>query len=463
MGAESFDAIVIGTGQSGPTLATDLAARGQRVAIVERGRFGGTCVNTGCIPTKSLVASARVAWLARRAQDFGVDAGPVRVDMRAVHERMRAISARSSQGVERWLTSTDGVTVVRGHARFGARDTVQVGERTLRAPKIFVNVGARAIVPPSFTDAGPLTNSGMLALAELPAHLLVVGGSYIGLEFAQMFARFGSKVTVFERGDRLIAREDEDVSASVRALLEAEGVTVRTSSECLAAERRGARVAVRAACAPAPEWVEGSHVLVAVGRRPNTDDLGADRAGLELDDRGHLRVDDRLRTNVPGIWAIGDCNGRGGFTHTSYNDYEIVYDQLFGDDRRRVTDRIPCYALFVDPPLGRVGITEQQARAAGRPVLIGTRPMANVGRAYERSETHGFMKVLVDAETERILGASIHGIEGDEVVHTLLAAMYCKASYRVLAEAVHIHPTVAELLPTLLQTLAPLEPVPTPA
>ncbi|MGE3172678.1 MAG: FAD-containing oxidoreductase [Planctomycetota bacterium] len=455
---EPFDAIVLGTGQAGPPLAAKLVEHGQRTAIVERARFGGTCVNTGCIPTKALVASARAAHVARRAADFGVVLdGDVRVDMRAVHRRMRKISAASNEGLEQWLTGMDGLEVVRGHARFLAKDTVQVGDRVLQAPKIFVNVGGRAVVPAAFQGAGPLTNVGMLQLEELPEHLLVIGGSYIGLEFAQMFRRFGSAVTVFEKGDRLIAREDEDVSRSVRELLEAEGIDLRTGSDCLAAERAGNRVTVRARCADGEQRVAGTHLLVAVGRRPNTDDLGCDAAGVELDDRGFVRVDDTLRTSQDGIWALGDCNGRGAFTHTSYHDHEVVADQLFGDRRRKVTDRVPCYALYVDPPLGRIGMTERQARESGRKVLIGTRPMQKVGRAFERSETHGAIRILVDADSERILGASVHGVEGDEVVHVLLATMYADVSYRVLAEAVHIHPTVSELLPTVLQGLEPLE------
>jgi pyruvate/2-oxoglutarate dehydrogenase complex dihydrolipoamide dehydrogenase (E3) component len=456
MGTERFDAIVLGTGQSGPSLAADLANAGQRVAIVERGKFGGTCVNTGCIPTKTLVASARAAWVARNAAEFGVDVGAVTVDMARVNARMKQVSGASNSGVEKWLEGLEGVTVVRGHARFTGPKQVRVGERVLAAEKFFLDVGGRAVVPESFADAGPLTNVEMMDLAELPEHLLVVGGGYIGLEFAQMFRRFGSAVTVLERGPRILSREDEDIGRSVHDKLAGEGITIRTDAECLAGERRGGRVAVRFSCG-GEDWIEGSHLLLAVGRRPNTDDLGIAAAGLEVDERGYLKVDDRLRTNVEGIWAMGDCNGRGAFTHTSYNDYEIVADQLLGGDRRRVTDRIACYAVFVDPPLGRIGITEQQARASGRKVLVGRREMASIGRAKERGETHGLLKILVDAESEQILGAAVHGIEGDEVVHVLLGLMYAKASYRVLAESVGIHPTVSELLPTTLQSLEPLE------
>jgi pyruvate/2-oxoglutarate dehydrogenase complex dihydrolipoamide dehydrogenase (E3) component len=456
MKRDSFDAVVVGTGQSGPALAAALAKSGQRVAVVERGKFGGTCVNTGCIPTKTLVASARAAWVVRNAGDFGVDVGgPVAVDMKRVNARMKKVSGESNRGVEKWLEGSDGITVVRGHARFAGPRALVVGERTLEAERIFLNVGARAIVPEELRAAGALTNVEMLELDELPEHLIVVGGGYVGLEFGQMFRRFGSAVTVLQRGERILDREDEDISASVHELLAGEGISIRTGAECQSAQRRGGGVAVRIACA-GDDVVEGSHLLVAVGRRPNTDDLGAEQAGLQLDEKGYVQVDDTLATSVPGIWAIGDCNGRGAFTHTSYNDYEIVENQLLGDGRRRATDRIPCYAVYVDPPLGRIGMTEREARASGRKVLVGRRKMKAVGRAKERGETHGHLKILIDADSEQILGAAVHGIEGDEVVHGLLNLMYAKASYRVLAESVAIHPTVSELLPTTVQSLEPL-------
>ena len=458
MRTESFDALVLGTGQSGPSLAAKLAGEGRRIAIVEKAEFGGTCVNWGCIPTKTLVASARAAHVARRAADYGVDVGEVRVDMRRVHARMREVAGESNQGVEKWLLGTDGLTVVRGHARFTGPRTVRVGERELTAEQVFVDVGGRAVVPDAFAGIGALTNVEMLALQELPEHLIVVGGSYIGLEFGQMFRRFGSRVTVLEKGPRILGREDEDVARSVHEALAAEGVEIRTDADCLAGERRGDRVAVRLTCGGDEQWVEGSHLLLAVGRRPNTDDLGAEAAGLDLDERGYVVVDDALRTSVDGVWAMGDCNGRGAFTHTSYNDFEVVADQVLGDGRRKVTDRIPAYALYVDPPLGRVGMDRRAALRSGRRVLVGRRDMSSVGRAKERGETHGFMQVLVDADTERVLGATIHGIQGDEVVHSLLNVMYADASYRVVAESVAIHPTVSELVHTTLQSLEPLEP-----
>lgn len=456
----TYDAIVIGTGQAGPSLAVDLAKSGRRVAVIERHRFGGTCVNTGCIPTKALVASARAAYVARRAADYGVVTnGQVRVDMPKVKARKDAIVRRSNTAVEGWLRRTENVTVYEGHGRFDSSRTVRVGDDLLEAGEIFINVGGRARVPhvPGLNAVDFLTNSTMMEVDVLPEHLVIVGGSYIGLEFAQMYRRFGSQVTVIEMGDRLIRHEDEDVSETVREILDAEGVTVRLNAECIGVSGRGDRIAVDVDCGQGAPEVVGSHLLLAVGRRPNTDDLGTDQAGLELNQRGYLVADDQLRTNVDGIWAIGDCNGRGAFTHTSYNDYEIVAANLLHDDPRRVSDRITAYGLYVDPPLGRVGMTEAQVRESGRKALIAKRPMTKVGRAIEKGETQGFMKAMVDAETHEILGAAILGVGGDEVVHTFLDVMYARAPYTVIQRAVHIHPTVAELIPTMLGHLKPMD------
>ena len=457
--AHSYDAIIIGTGQAGPGLAAELSAAGMRTAIIERHRFGGTCVNVGCIPTKALVASARAAHVARRAADFGVViGGDVRVDMARVKARKDAIVRRSATGVERWLRSLANCTVYQGHGRFAGDHRVRVGDEVLAAERIFINVGARAFVPPfpGVDEVDYLTNSSIMELAALPEHLVIVGGGYIGLEFAQMFRRFGSEVTLIDRGERLIKRESADVSAAVAAILEGEGVRLRLDAECLGFERRGEAVAATLECRDREPEVVGSHLLLAVGRRPNTDDLGLDTTGIEVDRRGHIRVDDALQTSVPGVWALGECNGRGAFTHTAYHDYEIVAGNLLHDDPRRVTDRIDCYALYIDPPLGRVGMTEPQVRESGRPALVATRSMTRVGRAVEKSETQGFMKVLVDAETERILGAAILGVGGDEIVHCILDVMYADAPYTVIRRAVHIHPTVAELIPTMLADLKPL-------
>jgi pyruvate/2-oxoglutarate dehydrogenase complex dihydrolipoamide dehydrogenase (E3) component len=453
-----FDAIIIGAGQAGPSLAGRLTQAGKTVALVERKLFGGTCVNTGCIPTKTLVASAHAAHLARRAADFGVTLeGSVGIDMSAVKARKDAVSGKSREGVEGWLKSMDRCTVYEGHARFVSPRELRVGADLIAAESIFINVGGRAVVPdmPGINDVAYMTNTSILELDTLPRHLVIIGGSYIGLEFAQMYRRFGSEVTIVEKAPRLIQREDEDVSAAVKEILEAEGIAVRLDAECIRFDPRGDAIAVGVDCLSGAPEILGSHVLLAVGRRPNTDDLALDKAGLALDDRGYIVVDDQLRTNVPGIWALGDCNGRGAFTHTSYNDFEIVAANLLDGDSRRVSDRVGAYALYIDPPLGRAGLTETEARRSGRSIRVGRRPMTKVGRAVEKGETQGFMKIVVDAETEEILGASILGVGGDEAIHGILDMMVAKARYTRLKRAMHIHPTVSELVPTMLGELRP--------
>ena len=447
-----FDAIIIGAGQAGPPLAGRLTAAGRTVAFVERKLYGGTCVNTGCMPTKTLVASAYAAHLAHRGADYGVVTGPIRVDMARAKARADTVSTNARNGVEKRLRGMTGCTVIDGHARFESADTVAVGEERLTAPRIFINVGGRAFIPdmPGIGEVTYLTNTSILALDQLPEHLVVVGGSYIGLEFGQMYRRFGAKVTVVEKSPRLIAREDEDVSEAIRDILQVEGVTVRTSAECITLARHAGGIAVGVDCTEGEPTIVGSHVLLAVGRRPNTDDLGLDRAGVATDSRGYITVDDSLATNVPGIWALGDCNGRGAFTHTAYNDFEIVAANLLDGESRRVSDRILGYALYIDPPLGRVGLTESQARARGRPLLVGKRPMSRVGRAVEKGETNGFMKVVVDADTRKILGAAILGTGGDEAIHGVVDMMNADRPYEVLQRAVPIHPTVSELIPTVL-------------
>lgn len=456
--AQGFDAIIIGTGQAGPALAARLAGAGMKTAVIERARFGGTCVNTGCIPTKTLIASAYAAQLARRAAEYGVTiGGPVAVDMKQVKARKDEISGRSSNGVEQWMRSLENGTVYQGHARFESAHSVRVNGELLEADRIFVNVGGRALVPPmpGLDQVPYLTNSSMMAVDFLPEHLIVIGGSYVGLEFGQMYRRFGARVTIVEKGPRLIQREDEDVSQAVREILEAEGIEIRLNANCLSARREGDHIAVGLDCSDGARDVHGSHLLLAVGRVPNTEDLGLDQAGVETDARGYIQVDEQLRTNVPGIWALGDCNGRGAFTHTSYNDYEIVAANLLDNDPRKLTDRIAAYAMFIDPPLGRAGMTEAEARQSGRRLLVGSRPMSRVGRAVEKGESQGFMKVVVDADTRMILGAAILGLTGDEVIHSLLDIMYAKAPYTTISRAMHIHPTVSELIPTLLQGLRP--------
>ena len=455
---KTYDAIVIGTGQSGPFLAQRLAQLGRKVAIIERGLFGGTCVNTGCIPTKTLVASARVAYVARRAAEFGVNTGAVSVDMKKVKARKDEIQRPSQEGAESRLREQKNLDVYKGQARFESSHVVAVGDDRLTAEQIFINVGGRAIVPPmpGLDQISYYTNSSIMGVDFLPEHLIVVGGSYIGLEFGQMYLRFGSKVTILQRAPQLVPREDEDVSEAIRGIVEKEGITVRTSATCISFEKRGDRILAGIDCEEDTTPADGTHVLLAVGRKPNTDDLGLDEAGIEHDEHGNIKVDDQLRTNVPGIWALGDCNGRGGFTHTSYNDYEIVAANLLDNDQRRLSDRIPAYNLYIDPPLGRVGMSETEVRKSGRKALIGRYEMANIGRAREKSETQGFMKVLVDAETKRILGATVLGVGGDEIIHSIMDVMYAKAPYTVISRAMHIHPTVSELIPTMLQNLKPL-------
>lgn len=454
-----FDAIVIGTGQAGPALAARLSDAGMTVAVIERGEFGGTCVNTGCIPTKTLVASAYAAHMARRGAEYGVAiGGEIRVDMKRVKARKDEISRRSNEAVEKWMHGLARATVYRGHGRFESARTVRVNGELLEADKIFINVGGRALVPPmpGLDQVPYFTNSSMMEVDFLPEHLIVVGGSYIGLEFGQMYRRFGSRVTIVEMGPRLIAREDEDVSRAIEEILRGEDIDIRLNAECITARKQGDRIIVGLDCAGSSRQVEGSHLLLAVGRVPNTDDLGLDRAGVETDGAGYIKVDDQLRTNAAGVWALGDCNRKGAFTHTSYNDYEIVAANLLDNDPRKVSDRIMTYGLFIDPPLGRAGLTATEVKASGRQALIATRPMSRVGRAVEKGESQGFMKVVVDADSKQILGAAILGVTGDEVIHLLLDAMYAKAPYTTVSRAMHIHPTVSELIPTLLQGLEPL-------
>jgi pyruvate/2-oxoglutarate dehydrogenase complex dihydrolipoamide dehydrogenase (E3) component len=449
---EQFDAIVIGAGQSGPFLMAQLAKAGMKVVLIERKQLGGTCVNTGCMPTKTLVASARAAYMVRRAADFGVHTEGLTVDMKRVHERAATVSANARKGLEDWL----GASVIYGEARFVGPRVVRVNGRELTAPKIFINVGTRPARPAlrGIDSVRTLDNADMIAMQELPKHLVVVGGSVIGIEFAQMYRRFGAQVTIVEKGPRLLAREDVDVSDAIADMLRAEGIGLRLHAECIGFAPHAEGVEVGVSCHEGAPSVVGSHALLAVGRTPNTDTLGLEQTGVKVDARGYVEVDDTLSA-AEGIWALGDCNGRGAFTHTSYNDHEIVADNLLRGGARKVSDRLPTYAVYCDPPLGRVGMTETEARQSGRKLLIAKRPMARVGRAVERDETTGFMKVIVDADSKQILGASILGIEGDEAIHSITTAMYAKAPYTLLTHAVFIHPTVSELLPTVFGDLQP--------
>lgn len=455
---QRFDAIVVGAGQAGPSLATRLANAGRKVALIERHLLGGTCVNTGCTPTKALVASAHAAHLARRAADFGVTAGPVNVNMHAVKARMDSIVAKSRSGLEKWLGSTPNCSVVRGQARFIGPHTMRVGEADYEAEQIFLNVGARPMVPkmPSVEAVPFLTSTSILRLDELPEHLVVVGGGYVGLEFAQIFRRFGCKVTVVEKRARLASREDEDASKVIHEVFTGEGIDVRVNANCIHLEQRDRGVSVGLECEEGAPHVDGSHVLLAVGRVPNTGDLNLAAAGVHADEKGFIRVDDGLQTNVADIYALGDCNGHGAFTHTSYNDYEIVADNLLEGTTRKVSDRIPASAVYIDPPLARVGMSESDVRKSGKPALMAVRAMTRVSRAIEKSETAGFIKVLVDAESKQILGATVFGVGGDEAIHCILTAMYARQPASLLTRSVHIHPTVAELIPTTFGELKPL-------
>ena len=456
--AERFDAIVIGAGQAGPALCARLDKEGLKTALIERKLLGGTCVNNGCIPTKTLIASAHAAHLARRGGDYGFGPGRARMDMKAVKRRKDDVVGQSSAGLRKWIGGMKNVTLIRGQAKFTGPRRVVVKGRELEAERVFINVGARAAVPdmPGAKEVPFFTNSSVMSVDFTPPHLIVVGGSYIGLEFAQMYRRFGSEVTIVERAPKLLPREDDDVAAEIGAIIKREGIHIRTNAECMALKKKGKRIAVTLECKGGKPVAEGTHVLLAVGRTPNTADLGLREAGIETDERGFIEVDDECRTSAAGVWALGECNGKGAFTHTSYNDYEIVAANLFDGDKRRISDRIQTYALFIDPPLGRAGMTEAEARKAGKRVLVGKMPMTRVGRAREQGETQGFMKVLVDADSKELLGAAILGLHGDEVVHSLLDVMYAKRPYTTIQRAMHIHPTVTELVPTLLGQLKPL-------
>lgn len=457
--ATKYDAIVIGTGQAGPSLAERLGKAGWKVAVIERHLFGGTCVNTGCIPTKTLVASAKIANMVNRSSEYGIDiSGNIKIDMKKVKTRKDEISGTSNQGVENWVKNMQNVDVYEGHGKFEDNKTIKVNEEILKADNIFINVGGRANIPPiqGLNDVRFYTNSGMMSVDFIPEHLIVIGGSYVGLEFAQMYKRFGSKVTIVETAGRLIAREDEDISDNIKEILEDEAVNIRLSAECINVNKKGKEILVGVDCESGDKEISGSHLLLATGRIPNTDDLGLENTDIEIYERGYIKVDDELKASVQGVWAIGDCNGRGAFTHTSYNDFEIVAANILDNDPRKVTDRILCYGLFIDPPLARIGMTEDQVKKSGKKALVGFRQMSRVGRAREKGETKGFMKVIVDAESKEILGAAILGVDGDEAIHCILDVMYAKAPYTTIQRAVHIHPTVAELIPTVLGSLQPI-------
>lgn len=456
---KKYDIVWIGTGQATGTIVPRLVEAGKRVAIAEGGRFGGSCVNYGCTPTKTLVASARVAHMARRGPDFGVITGQISIDFDRVMERQNKMRNGSSQGMESWLRGMEGVDVYSAYATFVDPHTVQVGDERIRGDMIVINAGARARRPaiPGIDGVDWLDNARLLALQELPRHLVIVGGSYIGLEFAQIFRRLGSEVTVVARTDQIMPREDADIAAAAQEILEKEGIAIQLEAQVTRlAQAEPQQIDVFYTQEGTQKQVRGSHLLLAVGRVPNSDRLNLDAAGVEVDEQGYIRVNQVMQTTTPHIFAVGDINGEGAFTHTSVNDGEIFWDHISGDDDRLLTERIPTYALYIDPPLGRVGMSEKQARASGRKVLMATRPMRAIARAREKDETAGLVKILVDGDTEQFLGVAILGVGGDEVVNMFTPFMYTGQSYRVFRRAVLTHPTVAELMPWILDDLKPL-------
>lgn len=454
-----FDALVIGTGQAGPALAARLSGHGMKVAVVEKDKFGGTCVNDGCTPTKAMVASAYVAHMTRRACDYGVVvSGTPSVDMKHVKARKDELVRKSSQGVERWMEGLKNTIVYRGHARFTGKQAIEVNGDALTADKIFIDVGGRPNIPdlPGLDTVPYLTNVTMMNLDFVPQHLLIIGGSYVGLEFAQMIRRFGSRVTVVEMQPRIVGREDVDVSTCIQDFLRAEGIALRLGAQCVNVQKEAEGLSIGVECKEGTPRERGTHLLIALGRVPNTDDLGLDAGGIKTDKRGYIEVDEGLCTSNPHVWALGDCNGKGAFTHTAYNDYEIVADNLLSNAGRKYTDRVPVYALYTDPPLGRVGMNEAEIMKAGGKALVGKVLMTHVGRAREKGETQGFLKIYVEPESKRILGASLLGTGADESVHSLIDAVYAKTPYTEFQRHVRIHPTVSELLPTVLEEMIPL-------
>jgi pyruvate/2-oxoglutarate dehydrogenase complex dihydrolipoamide dehydrogenase (E3) component len=449
---KKFDFIIIGSGQAGIPLAFSLSKKGT-VALIEKSLVGGTCVNTGCVPTKAYVASARRIWDSRHGEEMGIEipAG-AKANLEKIKARKDALVNDSREGIEKSIASNDAITLFRGEAHFLSNYEIEVNENTITAKQIFINVGARAVIPEEYAHVDYLTNNDILGLTQLPKHLLIIGGSYIGLEFGQMFKRFGSKVTIIERGDRLISREDENVSESIAEIMQFEEVEIKFNAKEIKLSQDGSGISIK--INGEQSEIKGSHVLLAIGRSPNTDTLHLDNTNIEFDKKtGYLAVDDYCKTNVKGVFAIGDCNGKGGFTHTSYNDFQIVESYILGDKKRKISDRITTYGLFIDPPLGRVGMTKAEAKKKGFDILIAYKPMSKIARAKEKGEIKGFMEAIIDAKTNQFLGACILGVGGDEIISGITNLMYAKQPYTVFRDAVHIHPTVSELIPTMLENL----------
>ncbi|MEO2052052.1 MAG: mercuric reductase [Allomuricauda sp.] len=456
---KTFDAIVIGSGQAGTPLVFKLASQGQKVAFIEKEHFGGTCLNVGCTPTKTYVASARRMWEAQHGEELGIEipAG-AKANLRKIKERKDALIKKSVDGIAQAVDKNENISFFRGEAHFEGRKIVAVNNALLTADEIYINVGGSAFIPDGYGAIPYLTNQSILELEELPEHLLVIGGSYIGLEFGQMFSRLGSKVTIIEQGSSIIGREDDETSWTIQQILEEEGVDFRLGAKCLSAKKnQNGDIVAQINCSKDDvEEIKGSHLLLAVGRRPNTGNLQLEKTGVNTNDKGFIEVNEYLETNIKGIFALGDCNGKGAFTHTAYNDYEIIAENKFEGKNRKVTDRIPTYGLFVDPPLGRTGITKKEAMQKGLDVLIGHRPFSKIARAKEKGETNGYMSVVVDARTKKILGATVLGVGGDEIISGINNIMYADTSYEVIRDSVQPHPTVSELIPTVLESLTKL-------
>jgi pyruvate/2-oxoglutarate dehydrogenase complex dihydrolipoamide dehydrogenase (E3) component len=449
-----FDAIIVGSGQAGTPLAFKMAGEGKQVAFIEKEHWGGTCVNVGCTPTKAYVASARRMWDAHQGDELGVSIPPgTKINLHKVKERKNALIRKSSEGIASGIKGSDHITSFNGEASFTGFKTLKVNGEEIQAEQIFINTGARPFIPDGFEDVNYLTNQSILQLDELPEHLIIVGGSYIGLEFGHMFRRFGSKVTIIERNNQVIAREDEEISESILKILEEEGVEFRLNATCISGKNnKDGTVTVSVDCTKGAPEVTGTHLLLAVGRTPNTDMLNLQTSGLGTDKKGYIEVNDYLETSVPGIYALGDCNGKGAFTHTAYNDYEIVAENMFDGKDRKVSDRIMTYALYVDPPLGRAGMTKKEALAKGHNILEAKMPMDQIARAKEKGEIKGLMSAIIDADTKEFLGAAVLGVGGDEIISSILTLMYANAPYTVFRDAVIPHPTISELIPTMLES-----------